>query len=174
MSPDGRFLVAISHDNKGIYLRGNMSGVWKNCATMDFLEEPVWSPDSTWLQFIGRKEAAGERALYRISALTGKSRQILDLSRYRFVGTTWVGVGPDGSPLGLLGRSEELFALDWALRRALPLIQWVRHSVSVSAFRHVSSVLGKPQGIPNAMCLVSIVNGKAELMKTRFGGTEVW
>src|SRR5205085_2125745 len=46
MSPDGRYLAAVSYDGKSLYLRDNLSASWRKCTTMEFLEEPAWPPDS--------------------------------------------------------------------------------------------------------------------------------
>jgi Tol biopolymer transport system component len=114
MSPDGRYLAAVSNDNQSLYVRDNRSGTWRKRASLSFLEEPVWSRDSTWIQFIGRR--IGQTALLRIDAAEGPAKETMDVSGFKNVGANWFGIGPDGSPLGLRGVAEEIYSLNWRLR----------------------------------------------------------
>jgi Tol biopolymer transport system component len=116
-SPDGRYLAAVSYDSRSLYLRDNLSGTWRKRASLLFVEEPLWSRDSAWIQFEGRRRL-GELALFRIEAAQGPARETVDISAFEFekAGATWFGVGPDGSPLGLRGIAEEIYSLNWRLR----------------------------------------------------------
>jgi hypothetical protein len=100
-----------------LYLRDNLSGTWRKRASLLFVEEPLWSRDSAWIQFEGRRRL-GELALFRIEAAQGPARETVDISAFEFekAGATWFGVGPDGSPLGLRGIAEEIYSLNWRLR----------------------------------------------------------
>jgi len=120
MSPDGRHLVAISYDRRSILVRDNQRGSWRNCATMEFLEEPVWSPDSHWFQFIAKVKGLDAKGVYRLTASCGQPQRITDLSSYRFAGATWIGIGPNASVLGLVGLPAEIYTLDWRLQPHLP------------------------------------------------------
>jgi Tol biopolymer transport system component len=120
MSPDGKYLAAVSYDNKSLYIRGNAQGSWKKCATMLFVAEPVWSRDSSSIQFIGILHEGHKDVLLRVSPGCEQPRLTVDLSPYRFAGDAWVGIGIDGSPLALLRTPEEIYALDWKLRRRGP------------------------------------------------------
>jgi Tol biopolymer transport system component len=120
MSPDGKYLAAISYDNRSLYMRDNLHNTWRNCSLMYFMEEPTWLRDSSWIQFIGISRSGGPRLLFRISPGCAPPRVIMDLSNYPFTGDTWIGISPDGSPLGLLHIPNEIYALDWRLRRRLP------------------------------------------------------
>jgi Tol biopolymer transport system component len=120
MSPDGKYLAAVSYDNKSLYIRGDAQGSWKRCATMLFVGEPVWSRDSSLIQFIGILHDGDKDVLLRVSPGCEQPRLTVDLSPYRFAGDAWVGIGIDGSPLALLRTPEEIYALDWKLRRRGP------------------------------------------------------
>jgi hypothetical protein len=120
MSPDGKYLAAISYENKSLYIRNNQERTWLRCATMRFVSEPLWSRDSAWLQLIAIAHDGEHESLLRVSPACEQPRLIADLSGYRFTGDAWVGIGIDGSPLGLLRMPEEIYALDWKLRRRSP------------------------------------------------------
>jgi Tol biopolymer transport system component len=117
MSPDGRYLAAVSYDNQSLYLRDNRSGTWRKRASLVFLEEPVWSQDSAWIQFAGRRSAS-QLALFRIDAAQGPAKETVDLTAFEseHVGAAWYGIAPDGSPLGFRGIAEEIYSLNWRLR----------------------------------------------------------
>lgn len=119
MSPDGRYLAAVSYENKNLYLRDNLQRTWRKCVTMGFIEELVWPLNSSWIQFIGVPRA-GERRLFRTSPACEQPREILDLLAYNFVGSTWIGIAPDHSPIGLVSIPDEIYAIDWRIRRILP------------------------------------------------------
>jgi Tol biopolymer transport system component len=120
MSPDGKYLAAVSFDNHSLWMRENSRGSWTRCATMKLLEEPVWSPDATFVQFPG-STGKTQRMLYRISPQCDEPpKAIVDLAEHSCVGDVWLGVAPDGSPIALLGLPEEIYALDWSRRRHLP------------------------------------------------------
>ena len=119
MSPDGKYLAAVSHDNKSLCLRDNLRKTWRVCATMNFLEEASWPLDSSWIQFIG-VAGSGERDLFRVSPACEPPRQVVDLTALHFLGATWFGIAPDHSPTGLLRFPNEIYALDWRLRRRIP------------------------------------------------------
>jgi len=117
MSPDGRYLAAIGYDSRSLYVRDNRSGIWRKRAGFQFLEEPAWSPDSAWIQFVVRYRT-GQVSLFRIDAAQGPAREAVDLSASEFeqAGATWFGIGPDGSPVGFRGIAEEIYSLNWRLR----------------------------------------------------------
>lgn len=118
MSPNGRFLAAVSFDSKSVYVRDNQTKAWRKCVTMDSVAEPAWPRDSSWIQFAGRKNAA--RGLFRVSPLCGQLKQVVDLTPFEFVGAAWFGITPDGLPTGLVYVPEEIYAIDWRLRRQIP------------------------------------------------------
>jgi WD40 repeat protein len=119
MSPDGKHLAAIGYDNKSLYVRDNQRGTWRKCVTMNLVEEPVWPLDSSWIQFIGNPRPS-RIVLYRVSPNCEQPREVADLSDLKCTGDTWVGVTPDHSACALLQVPDEIYALDWRLRRRLP------------------------------------------------------
>ena len=120
MSPDGKYIAAVSYDNSALYLRRKAEGIWKKCATMAFVSEPIWSRASSSIQFVGIVHAGEREVLLRASPSCEQPTLITDLSNYQFAGAAWFGIGLDGSPLALLRVPEEVYALDWGLRRRLP------------------------------------------------------
>jgi Tol biopolymer transport system component len=116
MSPDGRYLVAVSYDSKALFVRDNLSETWTRLTGMEFIEEPAWSADSSWIQFLGHPVST-RKALFRIRPAGGHSEETADLTGLENLGETWVGVAPDGSPLVFRGStSYEVYALDWERR----------------------------------------------------------
>jgi hypothetical protein len=85
---------------------------------MEFLEEPVWSCDSAWVQFTGHPQRL-RIGVFRVSASTGGARQVFDLTPFGF-GGDWIGIAPDGSPLRFVRPAHEIYALDWWMRLRRP------------------------------------------------------
>ncbi len=119
MSPDGKHLAAISYDSKSLYIRDNTRKAWQKCVTMDFLEEPSWPLDSAWVQFSANPRP-GDRALFRVSPQCEPPKLIVDTYAYRLLGDAWFGIGLDHSPSAFLQMPDEVYALDWRLRRSIP------------------------------------------------------
>jgi hypothetical protein len=121
MSPDGKYLAAVGFDDKSLFLRDNIRQTWRKCVAMDFIGEPIWPADSSWVQFIGLLKPGDQaQTLFRVGPACQVPKPILDLASYVFVGDAWVGITPDQTPLGLLRIPDEIFAIDWRLRRRLP------------------------------------------------------
>jgi Tol biopolymer transport system component len=120
MSPDGKYLAAVGYDNRSIYIRDNAREKWWNCVSMHFLAEPIWTRDSSMIQFQGISTQSDMASLYRVDARCHEPTHIVDLSPYRFLGEAWFGIMPDGSPIGLLRIPDEIYAIEWCLRRRLP------------------------------------------------------
>jgi Tol biopolymer transport system component len=119
MSPDGKYLVAVSFDSKGLYVQTTGPHVWRKCVSMDFLEEPSWPLDSSWIQFLGKSQT-GHQAVFRVSPSCEQPKEIADLSHYIFAGDTWIGIALDHSPIGLVKAPPAVYALEWQLRRRIP------------------------------------------------------
>ena len=119
LSPDGRYLAAISHDNKTLYLRDNARGSWRPCVSMDFVAEPVWPREASWIQFTAILHNTNT-SLYRIETGCREARRVADLSAHRVAGSDWTGITPDGSPMALLRIPDEIYAINWRLRLRLP------------------------------------------------------
>jgi dipeptidyl aminopeptidase/acylaminoacyl peptidase len=120
MSPDGRYLAAVSWDNQSLYLRDNRRGAWRKCATTDLIEEPAWPLDSSFIQFLERSKS-GYYGLYRVSPECEQARPVADISAYGFAGgDSWIGITPDHHACGLLKIPDEIYAIEWRLRRRVP------------------------------------------------------
>jgi DNA-binding winged helix-turn-helix (wHTH) protein/Tol biopolymer transport system component len=113
MSPDGRSLSAIDYDSHVLYVRENASGTWSKLVEMDFIEEAVWSRDSSLIQFYGRN-LPGPGALFRVATHAGRVEHVADLTNFQCLGARWFGIAPDGAPLGFqAANTQQIYALDW-------------------------------------------------------------
>jgi DNA-binding winged helix-turn-helix (wHTH) protein/Tol biopolymer transport system component len=112
ISPDGKYLAAVTYDSRSLYVRDNKSAIWKKLIDMDFIEHAAWSPDSSWIQVFVRN---GKRpALLRIARDGSRIEKTVDLTGAPIFSESWFGIAPDGSPLGLRGKEAcDLYALDW-------------------------------------------------------------
>ncbi len=119
MSPDGKYLAAVSSDNKSLYVRDNLHNTWRKCVSLYLVAEPIWPRDSSWIQFIGQPTRT-ETYLYRVGPNCEQPHQVVDVSQISFVGDAWYGIAPDHSPSALVSVPYEVYALDWRLRRRLP------------------------------------------------------
>jgi hypothetical protein len=86
---------------------------------MLLVAEPIWPRDSAWIQFMGQPTLL-QTSLYRVGPNCGQLHQVVDVSQISFVGDAWYGIAPDHSPSGLVSVPDEVYALDWRLRRRLP------------------------------------------------------
>lgn len=119
MSPDGKHLAAISYDNTSLYVRDNNRNAWHKCVSMAYVDEPSWSQDSSRVQF-GGGGRPGTRGVFRVSPNCAPAQEIADVTALEFAGDAWFGIAPDNSALGFLRIPDEIYALDWRLRRRLP------------------------------------------------------
>jgi Tol biopolymer transport system component len=119
MSPDGKHLAAVSFDSKSLYIRDNDLDTWRKCVAMNFLEEVSWPLDSSFVQF-SANTATGGRGLFRVSPQCEAARLVVDTSGYQLLGDTWFGIGPDHAPMAFLRMPDEVYAIDWRLRRRIP------------------------------------------------------
>jgi Tol biopolymer transport system component len=111
-SPDGRFLSAVTQDNRVLRLCDMQTQKWTDLANVG-VADVIWSRDSRYLYF--DSFFGGDAAMYRISMDTRKLERWADLHGVRrggFFGS-WLGITPDGSPLLLKDTSiEEIYRLD--------------------------------------------------------------
>jgi Tol biopolymer transport system component/DNA-binding winged helix-turn-helix (wHTH) protein len=111
-SPNGRFLSAVTEDNRTLRLFDNEKQQWTDLAN-EGVNDVIWSRDSRYLYFDTLFGA--EPTLYRVPIETRKLERWADLrgfSRGGFYGP-WLGITPDGSPLLLKDTSiEEIYRLD--------------------------------------------------------------
>lgn len=114
-SPDGRFIAAISLDERKLMLFDVVHETWSMLADTS-VADPVWSADSKAIYI--HAFMVPSQPIYRIEVPTGKRQQVADLSNFRsgevadyFFG----GVTPEGIPL-VRARSStgNLYSLDLA------------------------------------------------------------
>ena len=113
-SPDGRFIVAETHDGQSLKLFEFSTGKWSDLLThaAGFSQ---WSRDSKYVYF--DTGASKELAVYRVRIADHKLERVADLQNLRRVvepWVSWMGLTPDGVPLFMrdIG-SQEVYALDF-------------------------------------------------------------
>jgi Tol biopolymer transport system component len=114
-SPDGRTLVALTHDSFHLFAHDLRVGRWREVATSrQWLTYPIWSADGRHL-FVSE----GPSRL-RLDVASGRRETVASLEGLQqpeAVWGEWIGRGPDDSVLALRDTSiHELFALDWTPR----------------------------------------------------------
>ena len=87
MSPDGKYIAAVTYDDRGLYLRDNRQNIWRKYASLAFLEELAWSRNSAWLQFEERARQGAARTLYRVSTQCEEPRGVMSIEQYSLVGS---------------------------------------------------------------------------------------
>jgi len=111
-SPDGRFVSAVTQDNRILRLYDMQTQQWTDLASIG-VNDVIWSRDSKYIYF--DTLFGDDPSLYRIEVGTRKLERWADLRgfpRGGFYGP-WVGITPDGSPLLLKDTSiEEIYRLD--------------------------------------------------------------
>lgn len=115
-SPDGRFLVALTHDGLGLKMYDKAAATWKQFTTLEINFE-MWSRDSQYVYF---DTLSADPALYRAHVPDLKVERVLSLKGYRrpfgFIGA-YSGLAPDGSPLIVDDVGwHEIYALDLSTR----------------------------------------------------------
>jgi hypothetical protein len=109
----------VSWSKKSLYLRDNTLRTWLKCVTMDFVAEPIWPLHSRWVEFIGIASAA-HQGVYRVSPGCKQAKQVADLTDVRRAGDAWIGITPTDQPMVLQSVPEEVYLIDWRLRRRGP------------------------------------------------------
>lgn len=120
MSPDGNYIAAVKYDNTSLYLRDNTSGRWVTCVSMAAIQEPIWHSGSSWVQFVAGVRPGEAKSVYRITPACAQPQRIVDLADRLLIGDSWIGIGPNGAPIGFVRQAPEIWALDWSLRRKAP------------------------------------------------------
>jgi Tol biopolymer transport system component/DNA-binding winged helix-turn-helix (wHTH) protein len=113
-SPDGRYLSAVTEDNRVLRLCDMRTQQWTDLADLG-VNDVIWSPDSRYLYF--DTVFGGDPALYRVPVETRKLERWADLRGFPRGGfySPWLGIAPDGAPLLLKDTSiEEIYRLDLA------------------------------------------------------------
>jgi Tol biopolymer transport system component len=117
LSPDGRFIAALSPDSQELKLRNSRSGDWQRVAAFSNIDYLYWTADSRYLHFRGAEGRPDsrrpfQRALYRVDPATRRLEKMLDLDHFSGTSVEWFGITPDGTPLGLAGEAiENIYAI---------------------------------------------------------------
>jgi Tol biopolymer transport system component/DNA-binding winged helix-turn-helix (wHTH) protein len=108
-SPDGRYIAATGTDFRSVHLYDIASKQWTMVFQGDIVDNDIWSPDSSFLQFSARSGAGP--AIFRIYV---PSRKVETTTIPGVRDPQWSGMAPDGSPLILRNVIiEEIYAIDW-------------------------------------------------------------
>lgn len=112
-SPDGRFIVAISLDQRRLMLYNVAAQSWSQIADTS-AADPVWSPDSKAVYI--HAFMSPNQPIYRVRIPDGELQQVADLASFRSDQTAdyfFSGITPDDIPL-VRARSStaNLYSLD--------------------------------------------------------------
>ncbi len=112
-SPDGRYIAALSLDQRRLALYDTATQVWKTLANTS-VADPVWSSDSKAIYI--HAFMADTQPIYRVSVPDGHLEQAASLSGFRAEDTAdyfFVGITPDNVPLVRARTSTgNLYSLD--------------------------------------------------------------
>ena len=114
-SPDGRFIVAATHDGQSLKLFEFSTGNWSDLVT-HAIGFPRWSSDSKYVYF--DTGANKELAVYRLRIADRNLERVADLQSLRRVvepWVSWMGLTPDGAPLFMRDIGRKKF-MPWTSR----------------------------------------------------------
>jgi len=106
-SPDGRAIAAIRVADRRLDVFHFSSGTWTNLTMMN-CGYPNWSHDGRFLYFLSSPD--GRRAIWRVGVGNHKVEEVASLAGVEqppVIFGTWVGLGPDDSPLALRNLTTE-------------------------------------------------------------------
>jgi eukaryotic-like serine/threonine-protein kinase len=115
VSPDGRYLAALSADSKKLMLYEFASRKWSRLAEATFAYNS-WSHDS---RYVYLEDYSQGDDIVRVSVQGGPLQRlegVKDVPRGSDPWATWLGLGPDDAPLLMRDQStQEIYALDLQL-----------------------------------------------------------
>ncbi len=100
-SPDGRYVAAITIDDKKMILFDFHSQKWTELASLAQQGWEEWSHDGKFIYFWGTN-AKGEPGIYRVRISNRKVEEVVGLENFHQASGLlgmWIGLGPDDSPL---------------------------------------------------------------------------
>ena len=116
-SPDGKYIVALSHDNIVMMLYDTKAQAWKKLfQSQDHLGYLAWSRDSSSVYFDTNTTA--QPGYYKLRISDAKLERVMDLKPYRFFpgqfgGAPWTSLGPGDDPMFVRDISSwEIYAFD--------------------------------------------------------------
>jgi Tol biopolymer transport system component/DNA-binding winged helix-turn-helix (wHTH) protein len=114
MSPDGRWIVALSVDLQKLLLFDMQTQAWRELAHAGSIEWPTWSRDSRYIYF---ERVGPGPEIVRIAVNGGAPEVILSLKDFYTTGVdpAWFSLTPNGEVLFLrdTGGGTEIYALSW-------------------------------------------------------------
>jgi Tol biopolymer transport system component/DNA-binding winged helix-turn-helix (wHTH) protein len=114
MSPDGRWIIALSIHVQKLLLFDTQTQSWRELAQAGNIEWPTWSRDSHYIYF--ERTGPGPE-IVRIAVNGGTPEVILSLKDVRTTGVDpgWFSLTPQGDVLFLrdTGGGTEIYALSW-------------------------------------------------------------
>ena len=114
-SPDGRYIDASTSDPQKLMLFDFRTQKWRELAKAG-VSYHNWSSDGQYIYF-DNLALVPEPGIFRVRITDGKIERVVSLRDIRMpfgVFGTWIGLGPDNSPLILRDTStQEIYALDW-------------------------------------------------------------
>ncbi len=110
-SPDGRYIVALTFDQKKLMLYDVAHQTWKALATMA-ISDPIWTSDSKAVYFQAYK--ADNQPIYRVSLSDGRLEVVGDISCGAEATRCFLsGLEPDNTPLVLVETCKgDLYTMD--------------------------------------------------------------
>lgn len=111
-SPDGRYIAALTSDQRGIQLFDVVSQQWTLLATGTF-GWLNWSHDSRYLMVL---DGSGSGAVLKLDIHDGNSHRLIDLTNFTTTGRHGgaLAITPDDSPLLLRNSGTyDVYAIDW-------------------------------------------------------------
>jgi Tol biopolymer transport system component len=116
ISPDGRYIAALTADAKQLTLLDQTTNSWSTLAEGDHFGFNQWSPDGKYVY--ARGSAGGFEKIVRVRIKDRVLEDILSLKNFPELidpFANWYGVTPDGKILLMRDRSvQEIYALDLA------------------------------------------------------------
>ena len=98
-SPDGRYIVTLSLDQRRLLLFDVVSRTWRTLAETT-AADPIWSADSKAILF--HAALAEMQPIYRVSIADGRMQQIANIASFPGILTAdyfFCGLGPDNAPI---------------------------------------------------------------------------
>jgi len=118
VSPDGRYVAAVTEDGKKLGIYDFPSQTWQEFAPASGAGMPVWSGDSRYVYF--DNGLSTNSAVYRMRIADHKVEQVAALKNTRraiWGNLPWFGLSPKDEPLVLRDvGTQEVYALDFEER----------------------------------------------------------
>jgi Tol biopolymer transport system component/DNA-binding winged helix-turn-helix (wHTH) protein len=113
-SPDGRYVAAITQDQRRLMLFNFAAQTWEELVEAS-INNPVWSRDAKYIYFHSFMQEG--QPIYRVGIRSRKLEQIASFNQARqadVIDYTFSGLAPDDSPLvRALQWAADIYVLDW-------------------------------------------------------------